>query len=289
MIIKGEIETKNCKTRLDLLKRYGIIKQTKSNGNFCFTPLGKIFKDRVLSLLRQELLNYHYYEIQLPNILKTKGNSKVKHKNTTLFSNNNIFSCDALEDAIEASNFIENYDGVFWEKSYIDTSRRIKSTSLRFHSYGLICSVSKESSAELCEKMLEILKKVLFNMKEKLYIEKKHKNGFSVEIDIDNEKYTIAHIHNIDGYDFSVSGISIEKIVYSILKFNKLNSNKRTNFFQRVLMVYKNKVEVKEGDYDFVDARNCKITEKVELLTTIGVEKIFLLNNSGKIKEYKKQ
>lgn len=288
MIVRGNVLSKDNYTKLDILERYGIVKATKCNGTFCFTPLGKKIKDRIVEFFKNELYNLHYDEIELPIFLKISNNDSFVRNNSKVFSTNNqVFSCDALGDCIEASSYIGDNSGVFWEKKYIDTSIRVAPTLLRFHSYELICIISKKTIRELCDAIMILFSQIFLEKKSRLYIKNNGNDDFSIRINIGDDDFTIAHVHGMSGYEFSVCGIPIEKLIFAIIRYNMITPEFPIILLDNVLIIYKNQEVINEDKYDFVDARNCKIFEKIGLLKGLGVRSISLLDNYGVIKKCK--
>ncbi len=289
MIIYGEGYSKKNKTRIDDFKRCGILTQTSDTGSYMLSPLGKLMEDSLLNKIVLELKRCEIPEMEIPSIVRLKNEDQCYKGCRILESRNlDLFVCDPLYDVEEVACYIKYYPCIYWIKQYIDTSKRMCPTKLKFHSYKLLCILSNESVDFLCKFVYRVICKGLGLKNNMLVIRKNDNNDFSIRFD-KSDNFTIAHIHSVDSNGMSICGISIERLILLILKYNQIERNSRIIIFKKVLVAYKNlsddTIESVSKKYDFIDSRNIKISQKRNILLDIGVEEIDILLNSSIIKK----
>lgn len=284
MIIVGK-EYKKSETRIDVLKRFGLVMSTTDTGTYMLSPLGKMVKDRIIACLMKELSANHAALIELPVVIHSSSMS-YPYRECAYFASgdSSFYICDALNDAEEAQLFLSDYSDVVWVKNYIDTTRRMVPTKLRFHSYGLLCVISRKTPMDLCKSIMELLCSVFVDLKQYLTIRQNSQDDYSIRY-CGRDSFTIAHCHQALSNTCAMCGISIEKILLMHVLNNQSNEEK-TYLFDNVLVALKTQdlSFVNIEDYDFIDLRELKIASKCMLLEGIGVKRVYMLTNTGNVK-----
>lgn len=287
IVIYGSEYKKKSDSRIDILKRFGILNQTKSTGNYMLSPLGKLVKTAITNRILASFSEKSIPEIEMPSVLRASQDDEKIRGCVTLVSDDSIpFVCDALYDAKEAMTFLEKYETVAWKKRYVDTSRRMIPTNLRFHSYELVCLLSCQPPKNICDLILQIFDECLGLDNDCFCVRQNSDDDYSIRY-CGEESFTIAHIHKEPLHAATMCGIPVEKLLLLLIIHNRSNAKRKIFLFDKVLITYNSEdvLSLNCQPYDFIDAREIKITPKIDLLLGIGVKSIFMLTNSGSIKQ----
>lgn len=288
MLIYGEASKFDYRSREEALVMSGIINRTQRSGTFMYTPLGKAFKDRIIELAKSEFKAINAPEIELAAVLQAaKLESQTYNRRCSkLISCEDVpFICDALNDAEEASAYLNCYSGVCWEKAYIDLSRRMTSSKLRYHSYGLLCLLYNTAPDTLCGIAFSILGNMFPGFSERLVIRANEDKDYSIRLILDgNDEYTLAHIHQHLKDNTSLAGLSIEKLVLTMVLHNVEFLERKVCLFRNALIIPNRVSYIFDDTYELVDLRRGAVNNKIILLNAIGVKELFLMTSTSSIK-----